>query len=113
MPTTKQTRARKSPKKPAASRRCAEATGSVSDTARLDWLIENDASLTATEERVGCLETVLWWKVTKDRSSLSGHPLGDARAAIDAAMARQNAQDETRSANAKAGASGGKTHEHR
>lgn len=63
------------------------------DTRRLNWLEENDAHLISYHE-TWCVddpecEYAIFWRVVKDNVSLSGHPLGSARAAIDAAMKAQ------------------------
>ena len=58
-----------------------------SDSERLEWLITYHFSLSAVKEDMG--ESIaLWWQVTDGDKSVSGHPLGDARDAIDAAIKR-------------------------
>ncbi len=57
------------------------------DVERLDWLEQHEARLVSHRERSND-EYTIWWCVT-DRSgkkSISGHPLGNPRAAIDAAI---------------------------
>lgn len=61
------------------------------DTARLNWLEGREASLVTHREAIDEGEFAIWWTVTgeirKIRSnSISGHPLGSVRSAIDAAM---------------------------
>ena len=58
----------------------------AADTSRLNWLEENEASLTTHREKLADGYTI-WWNVVKHGRSISGHPLGNARAAIDAAIA--------------------------
>jgi hypothetical protein len=60
------------------------------DAGRLDWLHDNEAALESHRERFGADGGwTIWWNVVKCGKSISGHPLGDPRAAIDAAMARK------------------------
>lgn len=62
-----------------------------SDTQRLNWLGENEAHLHTHRERLGDGYGI-WWNVVKRNKSLSGHPLGSPRTAIDAAMNRAKAR---------------------
>ena len=57
------------------------------DTKRLDWLENNEAHLVSHREKLGDGYGI-WWNVVKRGKSLSGHPLGRVRDAIDAAIAR-------------------------
>lgn len=61
------------------------------DTARLNWLEAREASLVTHREAIDEGEFAIWWTVAGEvrkirANSISGHPLGSARAAIDAAM---------------------------
>lgn len=63
------------------------------DSARLDWLDANEADLvTHRESENAAGEYSIWWNVAKRGESISGHPLGYAREAIDAAMKAHPAQ---------------------
>ena len=57
----------------------------ITDTDRLDWLERHEANLVTHREQMseGCL---IWWNVAKRNKSLSGHPLGSCREAIDFAI---------------------------
>jgi hypothetical protein len=55
------------------------------DTERLDWLAAKEANLRTHREKFGGGYTI-WWTVVKRQKSISGHPLGSPRAAIDFAM---------------------------
>jgi hypothetical protein len=57
------------------------------DEERLNWLEDHEANLVTHREK--CFEGYsIWWNVVKRRRSLSGHPQGSPRAAIDEAMKR-------------------------
>ena len=64
------------------------------DTERLDWLEANEAHVVSHRERLG-EGWGIWWCVVKRGRSLSGHPLGSPRAAIDAAMTRNAPKEGT------------------
>ena len=63
------------------------------DSARLDWLESNELALCSEREGFGDDEYGIWWRVVRVKAikgdSISGHPLGSVRAAIDAAKAAQ------------------------
>lgn len=61
-------------------------TPSPSDSEMLDWLEAQHFSLHASREPAGDDEITLWWQVVDRKKSISGHPLGNARDAIRAAM---------------------------
>jgi hypothetical protein len=64
------------------------------DAARLDWLEANELSLVTHREGDGEDGYTIWWSVVRVKRCAgrsSGHPLGDLRAAIDAA--RQQEED--------------------
>lgn len=61
--------------------------------AELDWLTENEFDLVTRREDIGDDEYAIWWFVVDSRKStskhlhtVSGHPLGSPREAIEAAM---------------------------
>jgi hypothetical protein len=56
------------------------------DTERLDWLAAKEANLRTHREKFGRGGYTIWWTVVKRQKSISGHPLGSPRAAIDFAM---------------------------
>jgi hypothetical protein len=56
------------------------------DTERLDFLETKEAALISHREKFGDGQFSIWWNVVKRGKSLSGHPLGHARDAIDAAL---------------------------
>lgn len=58
----------------------------ISDKERLDWLEKNEAHLVTDRERLNKVEYCIWWRVVNRNKSLSGHPLGSPREAIDAAI---------------------------
>jgi hypothetical protein len=59
------------------------------DTERLDWLAAKEANLRTHREKFGGGGGyTIWWTVVKRQKSISCHPLGSPRAAIDAAMDR-------------------------
>ncbi len=60
-------------------------TQSQRDTKRFRWLEDNEADLITRREAHDEEYFVLWW-VAKDGQSISGHPLGSPRDAIDYAM---------------------------
>jgi len=63
------------------------AGGDAGDAARLDWLEANEADLvTHRESENEAGEYSIWWNVVKRGESISGHPLGEVREAIDFAM---------------------------
>src|SRR5690606_12994426 len=73
-------------------RRLSASGQGVEDTKRLDWLLANEYDLVARREDMGEDECAIWWFVTDSRRStklhlhsVSGHPLGSPREAIDAA----------------------------
>ncbi|MBQ3302539.1 MAG: hypothetical protein IJI03_12270 [Rudaea sp.] len=61
------------------------------DAERLTWLEENEAHLVSHRESFGVddpeCQYSIWWNVVRDGDSISGHPLGSLREAIDAAVA--------------------------
>ena len=61
------------------------------DTALLNWLEANEASLVMHAETWNVddpeCEYSIWWNVVKGGKSISGHPLGDVRETIKAAIA--------------------------
>lgn len=64
------------------------------DTKRLDFIDENEISLVSHREQVGDGEYSIWWTACKDEKSISGHPLGYVRDAIDAAHLKAAQQKE-------------------
>ena len=60
-----------------------------SDTELLEWLEEKHYALHPIKEDQGDDTYTLWWQVTDKRKSISGHPLGNIRAAIRAARAAE------------------------
>ena len=63
----------------------AELEAAKRDTARLDWLSQNECAVGSHREKADDGWTI-WWTVYIRARSLSGHPLPNPRAAIDAAM---------------------------
>jgi hypothetical protein len=66
------------------------------DAARLDWLEANELSLVTHREGDGEDGYTIWWSVVRVKRCAgrsSGHPLGDLRAAIDAAMKEKDRAD--------------------
>ena len=59
------------------------------DAELLDWLEEKHYALHPIKEAAGDDQYTLWWQVTDKRKSISGHPLGNIRAAIRAARAAE------------------------
>lgn len=59
----------------------------ITDTNRLDWLERHEANLVSHREKMSEGYSI-WWNVVKLNKSLSGHPLGSPRAAIDFAIER-------------------------
>ena len=59
------------------------------DAELLDWLEEKHYALHPIKEDQGDDTYTLWWQVTDKRKSISGHPLGNIRAAIRAARAAE------------------------
>ena len=57
------------------------------DTERLDWLARNEAHLLTHREKSWYGDWWIYWTVVKRKRSISGHPLGSPREAIDAAIA--------------------------
>jgi hypothetical protein len=64
--------------------------------AELDWLVANEFDLCTRREDIGEDEYAIWWFIVDSRKStkkylhtVSGHPLGSPRAAIEAAMASE------------------------
>ena len=62
------------------------------DAELLDWLEEKHYALHPIKEAAGDDQYTLWWQVTDKRKSISGHPLGNIRAAIRAEVERLAAQ---------------------
>lgn len=58
----------------------------LTDKYRLDWLQEHEAHLVSHRERSAMGGFFIYWRVIKRRKSISGHPLGSPRAAIDEAI---------------------------
>lgn len=58
----------------------------MSDRERLDWLERNKADLIVHRNKSGEGDHCVSWDVVKSGKSISGHPLGSHRAAIDAAI---------------------------
>lgn len=73
-----------------------ELLAAVRDKSRIDWLQAADADLVAHHETFGVddpeCEYTIWWNVVKDGKSISGHPLGCPRAAIDESMSIDKAR---------------------
>lgn len=69
------------------------------DTERLNWLEESESHLVSHRESFGVddpeSEYSIWWNVTdhKGKKSISGHPIGDARIAIDTARSRGETEE--------------------
>jgi hypothetical protein len=63
------------------------------DAGRLDWLEANEMSLVTHREGDGEDGYTIWWSVVRVKKcrgdSVSGHPLGDLRFAIDAARKQE------------------------
>ena len=59
------------------------------DAELLEWLEEKHYALHPIKEDQGDDTYTLWWQVTDKRKSISGHPLGNIRAAIRAARAAE------------------------
>jgi len=59
------------------------------DAELLDWLEEKHYALHPIKEDQGDDTYTLWWQVTDKDKSISGHPLGNIRAAIRAARAAE------------------------
>lgn len=59
------------------------------DAERLDWLDSHEYDVVCHVETWCCEEGEysIWWNVTDGEKSISGHPMGSARDAIDAAIA--------------------------
>lgn len=75
-----------------------EQPGGGVDAARLDWLRDNEFDLVTRREDIDEDEYRILWFVIDPRKttrrhlhSISGHPLGSPREAIDAAIARSAA----------------------
>ncbi len=66
-----------------------KAEDSPSDAELLDWLEEKHYALHPIKEDQGDDTCTLWWQVTDKDKSISGHPLGNIRAAIRAARAAE------------------------
>ena len=58
----------------------------LTDTERIDWLETNEAHLVTHREKMGDGRYGIWWNVVRKKKSISGHPLGSPRAAIDSAI---------------------------
>ncbi len=58
----------------------------ITDTDRLDWLERHEAKLITHREKNSDDGYWIFWNVVKRGKSISGHPLGSPRAAIDAAI---------------------------
>lgn len=58
------------------------------DAERLDWLDSHEYDVVCHVETWCCEEGEysIWWNVTDGEKSISGHPMGSARDAIDAAL---------------------------
>ena len=59
------------------------------DAELLEWLEEKHYALHPIKEDQGDDTYTLWWQVTDKDKSISGHPLGNIRAAIRAARAAE------------------------
>ena len=57
--------------------------GAQKDTARLGWVESIEAHVVTHREMWGG-EWAIWWRVIRGNRSISGHPQGSIRAAIDA-----------------------------
>ena len=66
-----------------------QAKDAAEDAELLDWLEEKHYALHPIKEAAGDDQYTLWWQVTDKRKSISGHPLGNIRAAIRAARAAE------------------------
>jgi len=66
-----------------------QAKDAAEDAELLDWLEEKHYALHPIKEAAGDDQYTLWWQVTDKRKSISGHPLGNIRAAIRAAIAAE------------------------
>lgn len=66
-----------------------QAKDAAEDAELLDWLEEKHYALHPIKEDQGDDTYTLWWQVTDKRKSISGHPLGNIRAAIRAARAAE------------------------
>lgn len=66
-----------------------QAKDAAEDAELLDWLEERHYALHPVKEDQGDDTYTLWWQVTDKRKSISGHPLGNIRAAIRAARAAE------------------------
>ncbi len=62
-------------------------TNAITDKDRLDWLERHEAHLVSHREKNFEGGYCIFWNVVKRRKSISGHPLGSPRTAIDAAIA--------------------------
>lgn len=66
-----------------------QAKDAAEDAELLEWLEEKHYALHPIKEDQGDDTYTLWWQVTDKDKSISGHPLGDIRAAIRAARAAE------------------------
>lgn len=66
-----------------------QAKDAAEDAELLDWLEERHYALHPVKEDQGDDTYTLWWQVTDKDKSISGHPLGNIRAAIRAARAAE------------------------
>ena len=66
-----------------------QAKDAAEDAELLDWLEEKHYALHPIKEDQGDDTYTLWWQVTDKDKSISGHPLGNIRAAIRAARAAE------------------------
>lgn len=64
----------------------------TTDKQRLDWLEKKEADLVCHREKCSDGYTI-WWNVLKRCRSISGHPFGSPRAAIDAARFADKQED--------------------
>ena len=74
---------------PAPLLKAEQAKDAAEDAELLDWLEEKHYALHPIKEAAGDDQYTLWWQVTDKRKSISGHPLGNIRAAIRAAIAAE------------------------
>jgi len=66
-----------------------QAKDAAEDAELLEWLEEKHYALHPIKEDQGDDTYTLWWQVTDKDKSISGHPLGNIRAAIRAARAAE------------------------
>jgi len=74
---------------PAQPLKAEQAKDAAEDAELLEWLEEKHYALHPIKEDQGDDTYTLWWQVTDKDKSISGHPLGNIRAAIRAARAAE------------------------